>query len=87
MSLERTEVFRLAVGGEAPPLPEEAALKISARQRFAAALAVYLLWVAALIVLAATSAARPAPAQAPGGAATASSGTVGHTDGNREGAP
>jgi hypothetical protein len=40
--------------------PEEGVtLKISAGQRFAAALAVYLLWVAALAVLAWTSAWRP----------------------------
>jgi hypothetical protein len=62
MSLEVAEEFRLAAGWEAAPRPEEAGLRISARHWFVAALAVYLLWVAALTVLAVTSAARPAPA-------------------------
>ncbi|HZW32912.1 MAG TPA: hypothetical protein VFF52_19510 [Isosphaeraceae bacterium] len=62
MSLEVAEVFRLADGWDAAPRLEEAGLRISARHWFVAALAVYLLWVAALTVLAVTSAARPAPA-------------------------
>ena len=46
-------------------------MKISARQRFAAALALYLLWVAALAVLASTSASRPGVTVTPPGAAAA----------------
>ena len=62
-------------------------MKISARRWFAAALALYLLWVAALTVLAVTSASRPAPAQAPAGSAPASLETPNPSDGRPEGAP
>jgi hypothetical protein len=59
-------------------------MKISARHWFAAALALYLLWVAALTVLAVTSASRPAPARIPPGAAPAPAETSGHSDANPE---
>jgi hypothetical protein len=62
-------------------------VKISARQGFAAALALYLLWVAALTVLAVTSAARPASARIRPGVVPAPAETPGHSDANPKGGP